>query len=295
MRLWPALLLLVSCSRPNPLFFDGGASGDMSSGTLDLTTGTTTSGAVDLTTSEVTTTGSTTTTSGGDVSTGSVGPLCEPFPDQRLVVDPPLPAAQCAAVTQYFGKIGKPSEDSADIALCTDNTCGTCSFSVPLDPGLAPYVVDGACLRVVHQGVAVDGDPEAASGCKTTGLAIFDDATVYPLYVASSRVVMAPGFIDADVRLDVERGAGEPCDCAAGDCCLEGQARHLRLAFTDHGEAVGTLAAGEFVTTDLKGATYLLAVVRAHVKGQVNAKTQLCVDDPETPFIDWHMLRVQGP
>lgn len=293
-RVWPALLLL-SCSRPNPLFLDGAASDDMSSGTGTSTTAADPTG--ESSTSSPTPTTSAEATTDESTSSGTTGvqlPVCGPFSDERLVVDPPLPAAQCAAVTEFFGKVTRQG-DTADIALCSNASCGSCSFSVPLDPGLVPYVVDGSCLRVVHQGMWVTDDLEAPSGCKTTALAIYDDASVYPLYAASSRVIEAPGFLDSDVRMDVARGEVLECACDDADCCLEGQAMRVRLEFKDHGEAVGILGAAEFVTTDLKGAAYIVAVVRAHVKGRRSAATQECVADPATQFIDWHMLRVQAP
>jgi hypothetical protein len=288
---WPlAPLLLLSCSRPNPAFLEGaGASTDMSSGT----------GTTDLspTTAETPTTGpvpeTSSSTTTGDTSTGG-GPLCPAFVNDRVVLDPPLPAAQCAAITTYYGKISKPGED-ATVSLCGDAMCSQCIFNSPVDPALAPYLKDGSCLKVVHQGEWRPGDPEAGNGCKTVAAAIYDDDTVYPLYAASSRVTAAPSFIDSDVRMDVARDSDERCRCAEGDCCLEGQASHLRLNFTDHGADVGALGPGEFLTTDLKGATYVVAVLRAHIQGYVSTTDAACVADPETHFIDWHMLRVLGP
>jgi hypothetical protein len=311
-RVWPVLLLL-SCSRPNPLFLLGGASGDMSSGTDPTTTtaaattdigttapsttgttaGVTTSTPTTSTTGEPFTTGEPSTTAVSS-TTGDEHPACGPFSEQRLILDPPLPEPQCVEVTEYFGKVTK-TDDDGTIALCADALCALCPLSVPLDPDLALYVDDGDCLRVVHQGEWAPGDPEAPTGCKTTAIALFDDASIYPLYAASSRVIDAPGFLDSAVRLDVQREAGTACACGPDDCCLEGQAEHLRLTFTDHGEPVGTLGPDQFATVDLEGVDYLVAVIRAHAKGYFDAVTQRCVADPETAFVDWHMLRVDGP
>ncbi|MFY0531078.1 hypothetical protein [Nannocystis pusilla] len=227
MRVWPVLLLL-SCSRPNPLFFVGGASSDMSSGTDPATTAAattdigTTAPSTTGTTAGVTTSTPTTSTTGepfttGEPSTTAVSsttgdehPACGPFSEQRLILDPPLPEAQCVAVTEYFGKVTK-TDDDGTIALCADALCALCPLSVPLDPDLALYVDDGDCLRVAHQGEWAPGDPEAPTGCKTTAIALFDDDSIYPLYAASSRVVEAPGFLDSAVRLDVQREAGTVC------------------------------------------------------------------------------------
>ncbi|PCC66959.1 hypothetical protein SAMN02745121_00310 [Nannocystis exedens] len=308
MRVWPALLLL-SCSRPNPAFLAGGASGDMSSETDPTTAAATTdvgTTAPSPTTGEVTTAAPTTSTGAPETTgpsgttgvvetTGDEHPACGPFSEQRIVVDPPLLEPQCVAVTEYFGKVAKADDDTGTIALCTDASCGLCAVAVPLDPDLATYVDDGACLRVAHQGEWVPGDPEAPAGCKTTAIALFDDDSVYPLYAASSRVVDAPGFLDSAVRLDVQRDAGTVCDCAADDCCLEGQARNVRLTFTDHGELVGTLGPDEVAIVDFEGVGYLVAVIRAHVKGYFSTPTQRCVADPETAFVDWHMLRLEAP
>lgn len=309
MRLWPVLLLSISCSRPNPAFFVDGAgatigltqgTGASSSGSSSASTATTDddtitgAGTTEATTSAgITSTSVATTGTSADVSSTG-GPVCGPFPDKRLEIDPPLLPAQCAAVTTLYGKVDK-SDPIPVVALCNDAQCADCDLlTVPLAPELAEYLADGACLTVVHQGAWLPDDPEAPFGCKTTAFALYDDASIYPRYAASSRVTAAPGFLDSDVRMDVAPVLAGACDCDPADCCREGQARNLRLEFTDHGEAVGTLGPGEFAAPDLKGATYVVGVLRAHIKGQF-AVDETCVADPETAFIDWEMLRILGP
>lgn len=291
MRAWPALLLL-SCTRPNPAFAvgDTGAFIDMSSGTADNAT---TDGPTTSAEPPVPTTG--TSASAGETDSETTGgATCAPFTDQRIAIDPALPLAQCVKATDFFGKVERQG-NAATISLCLEAECDNCGFTTPLDPNLAAYVSDGACLRVVHEGLWVVGDPEAPSGCKTTGLAIYDDDSAFPLYVASSRAVDAPSFLDAEVRLDVTPEPSEACTCALTDCCLDGQARDLRLSFQDQGKSVATLGPGEGQPIGLAGASYLLAVVRAHMKGYASVPTGSCVNDPETPFIDWHMLRLKAP
>lgn len=288
MRPWP-VLLLFSCTRPNPLFLD-----DQGGGSTVMSLGTGSSGADESTTGVDPTTSSATTGDQGSSSSTTGRPACEGFPDERLLVDPPLTEPQCLAVSTYFGRVNKPDQ-AATITLCLDEKCTLCSFDAPLDDSLAPFVADGACLKLVHQGEWRPGDPEAPSGCKTTAVALYDDASVYPLYAGSSRVVAAPSFLDSDVRMDVEPGARDRCDCAPADCCPEGQAARLTLQFGADGVAFGEIGAGEFFDAELKGVPYVVGVLRAHLKGYVSTATQACVVEPETRYVDWHMLRLAAP
>lgn len=304
-RLWP-VLLLFSCSRPNPQFLSEftGATTDLSSETdpsatttvaTSLTPPTSTSGGTDGATADPTlppvSTTSQATTDGDTTGTTGARPICGPFPDARITVDPPLLQPQCVETTTYHGRVDKQAVP-AQVVLCLDNTCTDCLFTAPLDPELAQYLDHGACLTVVHEGQWLPGDPEAPFGCKTTGLALYDDPMQPPLYVASSRVLVAPTSLDPAVRLDVARAQIAACDCDADDCCLEGQATTHRLKFLHQGVAVASLGPGDFDSVVLGGVPYLLAVLRAHVKGHVDVVTEACVDDPETPYIDWHMLRL---
>lgn len=80
-------------------------------------------------------------------------------------------------------------------------------------------------MKAMHEGMWVPaGDPEVPTQCKTTGVALYDNTTVYPLYAASSRVLGPPSFLDPDVAMTVARAASEDCACAADECCLGGQA-----------------------------------------------------------------------
>lgn len=309
MRPWPVLLLLLSCSRPNPLFLDevGGAATDLSLGT-DATSSPGTGATTGEPTGPVTTTSEATSTSGGATgsssdadTTGTLAtgtsegwPLCGPFADTRIEIDPPLGEDDCIGPTEFHGEVDLMARP-AQVALCLDAKCTNCGFGTALDPGLIDYLEHGACLTATHAGLWLPGDPEAETGCKTTGFVLHDDNNAPPLYIASSRVLDAPAFLPDQLRLDVSREPGEACTCDPGDCCLEGQARRLRLRFMHKGQELAVLGAGEYTAVNLGGASYALAVVRAHVKGQPSLASGTCVDDPEAHLVDWHMLRLSKP
>lgn len=296
-RPWLALLL-VSCTRVNPLFLDGeGASGTIAESSSSSSSSSTT--AVSSTVEPTTGSTEAPVPETSSSATTAVGPLCGEFPGDPLDLNPEVSQSQCESVQTVFVAVNAVAQ-SVELQLCLDAGCNELlclpDVVVTLPQEVAPLFTPGSCLKAKHEGVWVDaGDPEVPKRCKTTGLAIYDNATIYPLYAASSRVFHAPSFLDPDVRMDVTRAADAACTCAADDCCLDGQAETFGLTFSYQGQALGTYPVGGSFQPQLKEALYSATVLRAHAKGYFSTATMTCVDEPETPYVEWAMFRVIGP
>lgn len=292
MRLWIALTL-ASCTRPNPLFLDGEGSTDAATGAA------TTDASTSAVTGEATTgsTGAPVPQTSSSSATTAVGPLCGEFLPDQFGFNPLLDQAQCETITTFFVATSLVG-DAIELQLCIDIDCLSCvpGLAATLAPELTPFFSPGACMKAKHEGLWLPaGDPEVPTRCKTTGIALYDNATVYPLYAASSRHISPPSFLDPDVALTVAREASEPCDCAADECCPEGQATFFGLNFSYQNAPLGTYSAGEGFQVQLKEALYNVAVLRAFAKGYFSTVDDACVADPETGYVDWLMVRLAGP
>lgn len=293
-RPWLALLL-ISCTRANSLFLDSEGSSDATAGATTATTGASSTSA-EPTTAATGTTGEPVPGTSSSATT-AVGPLCGEFPTNPVGFNPLLSQPECESIQTFFVAVN-PIGDSVELQICLDIDCLSCipGLAATLPPELAQFFSPGSCLKAKHEGLWVDaGDPEVPTRCKTTGLALYDNATIYPLYAASARVLHAPSFLDPDVQLTVARAAEEACTCAPGDCCLGGQAKTFGLDFSYQGAPLGTYALGESFQPQLKEAIYSAGVLRAHAKGYLSSDTMKCVDEPETPYVEWAMIRLVGP
>lgn len=295
MRRWLALTL-VSCSRPNPLFLEelGATEAASASSTSTGVTGDVTTGLAGSSTTGTTEPVPETSTSAG---TTAVDPLCGDFSLERIGFNPLLGQTDCESVKTFYVSADVVG-DAIKLTPCLGSGCTNCFplLATTLPPDLTPLFVPGSCMTGKHEGLWVPkGDPEVSTQCKTTGLALYDNDTIYPLFAGSARVLHPPSFIDPDVAMTVERGVGERCACAPDDCCLNGQAEVFDLQFSYDGLTVGVIGEGASFQTKLKEATYIAGVVRAYAKGYASTTDGACVDDPETPYIDWLMVRVSGP
>ncbi len=294
MRRWIALTL-VSCSRPNPLFIEEGGATEIETASSSM------SAATSVTTDAVTTgTPVPGTSSSGTSPSGSTTdtlPLCGEFSLDRVGFNPLLSQALCESVTPFFVDTALVG-DAIQLTPCLDIDCLTCyaELSATLPPQLTPLFSPGKCMQAKHEGQWVPaGDPEVITQCKTTGVALYDNDSVYPLYAASAGVLHPPSFLDPDVKMTVQRGVGERCACADAECCLDQQASFYDVEFLYNGVSLAKAGGGDSFDATLKGALYTVGVTRAYSKGYASTTDGACVVDPETPYVDWLMVRLLGP
>jgi len=278
----------VACSRPNSAWIDTAGTGGATSSTgAEATSGASLDTSTGSTTIEATTSGSTTTeptTSDGTSPTG--GPLCPDFEADKIQIDLPLDPIKCAQGVDGFGKVtyvgGLPF-----VNICTAAACGSCTgIFLPLDP-MNNWLADGTCLTGRHEGAWLPGDPEAPTGCKTTGFLLYDEDPIHPLYIASSRVFAHPSTIEPSLAFTVEPVNFEVCECPPDACCVDDQATRFGIVLGKEGATV-TVELGSIPLFVLDDKIYAVQLLRGYARGyEAGGACQ-----GETTFVDWQMVRL---